>query len=922
MGAGVSSWEDSLASVERRVAQKTTGRTLAGRRTPRCYRDSLAPSTLPAYNRRRMARKWRAGASVLVLVASAFLFVAIALETATPPDERPLLTAAASDADLDARVAEKPDLARRVVERLVTSALAAKAAGRDAGDLLQAVRIAAAIEARFSDPAPSRRVAHANDMSVETARAERAVDERLRRAQALYDRAEFVNSATEAADVGELYRQLGERGGELRAKNLRGNSLWASGNVSGARAVFEDLKRLASEREDFERLASAMGNLASLDLEEGHYREAAAAYRGMEALARAHGLLRPRAFAALYLGNIYHQLGLPDKATAFFESAERDFHRLGDPALEAAAVLNRGASLQRRGQRSEALRAYRRALLLHTEQGNRRGRAFSLLNVAELLAESGDVDRAADALGELLRILPGGHGTETAHLRWGALVTSGDLARDRGALAVADRSYAEALSIALTLERPLDTAETRWRQAEILERRGQSARALEELEAAVEILERLRARPASEDERVRLVDSRRRLYEDLANAHFTRFRNPAAAFSVLERFRSRAFLDLLGGPAQVDWSEREGARVVLESRPSRPAILETLTAALPEGALLLHYTAASDWFGLMAFDREGLQFWRVRDVRAQEIETKGARFIEAVSHPEVPYDSGGEELSALLLGDVERLVRRHRFLYVVPDGALFALPWAALRWGPEGRRLGESHVVAIEPSASVLVKWLSARAPSRRPSDPLIVSGPALEEGRAEASSIASLFSGSKVLSGASATEAELGRHMENRSLVHFATHAHIDAGRPLASALLLTATPDALENTRLAPLDPSDGVLTGYEVLNGSLAPGALVTLAACQTAGRPGAGSEGVAGLARAFFQAGASSVVASLWPVEDRATRELMLRFYRRLAAGQPRGEALSGAQAELSRGEAGERLAHPYYWAGFALIGDPR
>jgi CHAT domain-containing protein len=66
-----------------------------------------------------------------------------------------------------------------------------------------------------------------------------------------------------------------------------------------------------------------------------------------------------------------------------------------------------------------------------------------------------------------------------------------------------------------------------------------------------------------------------------------------------------------------------------------------------------------------------------------------------------------------------------------------------------------------------------------------------------------------------------------------------------------------------------------------------------------------------------------VASLWPVEDRATRELMVRFYRELTSGKvTTAGALAAAQTAMARGEAGENRRHPFYWAGFVLIGDGR
>jgi len=100
------------------------------------------------------------------------------------------------------------------------------------------------------------------------------------------------------------------------------------------------------------------------------------------------------------------------------------------------------------------------------------------------------------------------------------------------------------------------------------------------------------------------------------------------------------------------------------------------------------------------------------------------------------------------------------------------------------------------------------------------------------------------------------------------------------------------------------------------------MVVLSACETAlGREIRG-EGLVGLARGFMYAGAERVVASLWQVQDRATAELMERFYRGLLQeGRRPADALRRAQLEMIS-ESGGRYSFPYYWAGFVLQGEWR
>ncbi len=98
------------------------------------------------------------------------------------------------------------------------------------------------------------------------------------------------------------------------------------------------------------------------------------------------------------------------------------------------------------------------------------------------------------------------------------------------------------------------------------------------------------------------------------------------------------------------------------------------------------------------------------------------------------------------------------------------------------------------------------------------------------------------------------------------------------------------------------------------------LVVLSACQTALGKDVRGEGLIGLTRGFMHAGAARVVASLWSVQDRATAELMKRFYDgMLTRGQRPAEALRKAQLQLSRDQ---RWQDPYYWAAFSLQGEWR
>ncbi len=160
---------------------------------------------------------------------------------------------------------------------------------------------------------------------------------------------------------------------------------------------------------------------------------------------------------------------------------------------------------------------------------------------------------------------------------------------------------------------------------------------------------------------------------------------------------------------------------------------------------------------------------------------------------------------------------------------------------------------------------------------------------------------------------------------LHFATHGLLDPRFPLNSGLALTI-PEEFREGR------DNGLLQAWEIFESVRLNADLVVLSACDSGLGKEQGGEGLIGLSRAFQYAGARSVAATLWEVEDAVTAELMVRFYRYLRAGRSKDEALRAAQLELIRApirvqdESGETqeidASAPYYWAAFQIIGDWR
>jgi CHAT domain-containing protein/Tfp pilus assembly protein PilF len=207
-----------------------------------------------------------------------------------------------------------------------------------------------------------------------------------------------------------------------------------------------------------------------------------------------------------------------------------------------------------------------------------------------------------------------------------------------------------------------------------------------------------------------------------------------------------------------------------------------------------------------------------------------------------------------------------------------------------------------------------------------------------EAAAIAPLFPNSTIISQSQATENVLKR-LDSPNILHIATHGFFleivppepsDDSPLLGDSNPLRSRPEHQENPllrsglalagfNLRQSGNEDGVLTAMEVAGLRLRGTQLVVLSACKTGVGDTATGEGVYGLRRAFAISGAKTQVMSLWSVETDATQHLMTEYYKRLAQGEERGEALRQVQLEMLRGDT---FQHPDFWAAFLPSGEWR
>lgn len=261
-----------------------------------------------------------------------------------------------------------------------------------------------------------------------------------------------------------------------------------------------------------------------------------------------------------------------------------------------------------------------------------------------------------------------------------------------------------------------------------------------------------------------------------------------------------------------------------------------------------------------------------------------------------------QKLYQRLIKPVEHLISTQR-LIIVPHGVLHYLPFNALNSG--GNYLIDKYSISYLPSASVM-KFLKQRK-TQKTESALIFGNPDLDDPKYdlkfagdEAVAISKEFSKAKVFLRKDATKTNFKKTANQFNYIHFATHGMFESDSPLKSGLFLSKG------------DKNDGLLTVDELYSLQLNAD-LVTLSACETGLGKVKHGDDVVGLTRGFLYAGANSIVASLWKVDDLATSQLMTGFYANLKKTNKR-DALREAQLAIKK-----QFEHPYYWAAFQLTG---
>jgi tetratricopeptide (TPR) repeat protein len=431
----------------------------------------------------------------------------------------------------------------------------------------------------------------------------------------------------------------------------------------------------------------------------------------------------------------------------------------------------------------------------------------------------------------------------------------------------------------------------------------------------------------------------------------------------------------------------------LHALPLPDEIISRVKAALPKDGALVEFVVHNDrhlWTeqGLLHSQRPSelryLAILLLADGRVHTLDLGLAEPIESASlslqdalAKTGSYMPAAQELYTLAVRPLQAHLGKVRRLFIVPDGQLNLVPFAALHDGggflgeafdityltsgkdllprPQVRSRPRSVVVIADPAFTALPASSSAeptepgdkkRSASLEPLFSSLRSMQAdsrwvrLEATLEEAKAVHRLFPRARLLLGPLATKQALMK-LPTPAILHVATHGFFleaisqpspPQGKraPVSPGVIATPWPKCPPEPLLcsglvlagagAPATPSapppieNSWVTALELAGLNLWGTQLVVLSACETGRGDVKLGQGVAGLRRALVAAGAETLVTSLWSVDDNATASLMESYYRRLRKGQGRASALREAMNELRK-----TRPHPHYWAPFIAIG---
>lgn len=774
------------------------------------------------------------------------------------------------------------------------------------------------------------------------------------RANDLQGQAQSLNA------IGNIKLKVGEYQGALNAFNSArplaeriGDRICLASIVGGMSGVYrymgdtaQSLRLITESLNIFEEIDAKWG-IAEAKLDQGRalkvmaqFKEADARFNEALKMFESFGMKRLQMQTVAELAAVQQMMGHPDKALAIYGKA-LSLSKAGQDQRHEAYILNSmGEVYSSNKDFAHALPLHQRALTLSKIAADTMEQMASLICMAQIHRDLGQLDVAKRTIEAAITL------AESVRAR----VSSPNLRTSY--LASWYRAYELGIDILMLLHarRPNEKFDE---QAFVLSEKAK-ARSLQESVTDAQRRAQTNVEPG-------LLERERTLSEQL-NAKAERQMKLLAAKQQVEAAKLEKEIETLTGEYDEVQDQIRATNPITASQSL--SIKEVQDQVIDDDSLLLTFSLGE----------ERSYLWLVTKTESSSYVLAGRKEIEKVAgelyksvtaQQPLPGESANARyerrraagevlpqqtttLSEMLFGQLKGKLQGRRFL-IVPDRSLQLIPFAALTNPETGETLVAQHDIMIEPSASALavikqapaLKYVPTRSvliyadPVFESDDPRITRLAKNEKSSQQATSlrdvnlsnvdaIPRLFasgreadaiiatlpwkSGRKAVDFSASRESVLSDEIANYQILHFATHGAINSEHPELSGIVLSLFDEEGKSR--------EGVLWLRDIYNLHI-PAKLVVLSACSTGVGKDVRGEGPISLTRGFMYAGARSVVASLWKVDDEATAELMGHFYDGIFQKHlTPAAALRFAQLEMAKQP---RWRSPYYWAGFVIQG---
>jgi CHAT domain-containing protein len=731
-------------------------------------------------------------------------------------------------------------------------------------------------------------------------------------------------------------------------------------------------------------IAKSLDSLSEHYQAEGNYGAALEALDRSLQLRRAIGLAHATAECLNNIAVVYQAQGNYEQAADYLRQAlALNDAKVGSQSLLAEIHTHLGEVFFLQGENTRAVQMLNRSLAISEAAGFQPQAADARFALGRVQASQGRLGEAAASF-ELCLTFRDGTGDRRGRAE--TLIEMADVDRRRGRLREGLARAREAQQLADSMELP----DVQWRARTAVGRlaaaMGHVSEAATAFEDAIAVVEDLLAQVGGEETRSRFFSDRLAPYKERI-ALALRAGRVADAFVFAERSKARALLDVIRGDRAPMTMTMTGAERTQEATlrtslaSANTEVMMAAQATMPDAARLAAAKAKRDAIRIEYADFQSVLYashpaLRARRAGAPVLSASDARktvsgrssaaviefvvgdrrtwafFIDAsgirafqlaarsaaisagvrefrarLAGRDLRTDESARRLYDEVLGPLQDVIHGKTELTIVPDGVLWDLPFQALK-SPANRYVIEDAAVSYAPSVTVLREVMRVRRTARAPSTLLAMGNPisspgaerrekltrggpleSLPEAEAEVKRLAEIYgASSRVWVGEDAREDRWKAEAPHYRIVHLAAHGVLDNSSPLYSYLALAPSKDGKE----------DGLLEAWEIMNMRLQAD-LVILSACETARGRVAPGEGIVGLSWALFVAGTPATLVSQWKIESASSTSLMIGFHEQWHAGVSKARALQLASLQMLHTQAS---AHPFYWAGYILVGDSR